>query len=55
MKIKPILDQVSVGEHSLFYNKQAMQFLVSLVEFEDIPNEFQALEFWPSNFQKKVV
>ena len=53
MKIKPILDQVSVGEHSLFYNKQAMQFLVSLVEFEDIPNEFQALEFWPSNFQKK--
>ena len=53
MKIKPILDQVSVGEHSLFYNKQAMQFLVSLVEFEDIPNEFQALEFWPSNFQKR--
>jgi uncharacterized protein (TIGR03792 family) len=53
LKVGPILNEVSVGERSLFYNKQAMQFLVSLVEFENVPNEFQTLEFWPSNFQKK--
>ena len=52
-KVHPILDEVSVGETSLFYSKQAMQFLISLVEFEDVPGEFQALEFWPTNFQKR--
>ena len=52
-KVKPILTDASSKEKSLFKSKKAMQFLVSLVEFEDVPNEFKALEFWPTNFQNK--
>ena len=51
--MKPILNDASHEEKSIFEKKKAMQFLVSLVEFEKTPQEFKALEFWPGNFGNK--
>jgi len=30
-----------------------MQFLVSLVDFDRVPESYEALEFWPGNFENK--
>eukprot|EP00505_MAST-04D_sp_SCG-Rhode-Island_P004492 Stramenopile-MAST_4_protein_4492 len=50
---RPILTPPSRVERSVFEGKQAMQFLVSLVEFDRTPAEYEALEFWPEHFRGK--
>jgi uncharacterized protein (TIGR03792 family) len=50
---RPILTPPSLVERSVFEGKQAMQFLVSLVEFDRTPAEYEALEFWPEHFRGK--
>lgn len=47
----PILDPPTLSEISLFSSKKPMQFLVSLLDLETAPENYETLEFWPANFQ----
>ena len=51
---KPILSDPTVNETDLFAPKEAMQFLISLLELDQASADasgFETLEFWPANFQ----
>eukprot|EP00039_Didymoeca_costata_P000097 m.44103 g.44103 ORF g.44103 m.44103 type:complete len:976 (+) comp10049_c0_seq1:208-3135(+) len=43
----PILQPATPTEETLFGNKSAMQFLVSLVNFTNIDSSYRAIEYWP--------
>lgn len=49
-----ILNPPTDDEVSLFASKQPMQFLIQLLDLEPgnpVQEQFEALEFWPANFQ----
>ena len=48
---KPAVLQPPTSEEvALFSGKESMQFMLSLVEFEDTPAAFEAIEYWPDNY-----
>eukprot|EP00041_Stephanoeca_diplocostata_P031974 m.1010532 g.1010532 ORF g.1010532 m.1010532 type:complete len:1024 (+) comp24060_c0_seq2:222-3293(+) len=48
----PILHPPSPQEHTLFGQMQPMQFLVTVAEFEKIPDTYHALEYWPAAYEQ---
>merc|ERR1711907_683657 len=51
--IAPILHPPTSAEIDLFGPKHAMQFLIQLVEFNEMHDDYRALEFWPDHFEGK--